>query len=121
MMFLRKKVYKMINFNKMWKTINMYKKQKRNIKEVEFYDINLKEYLIIDVRTKREFSENHINGAINIPLQEIKTNIVKYSIDKKKKILIYCKSGGRSTRAVELLENMGYDNVYNLKGGIENI
>ena len=105
----------------MWKTIKKCKKDKRNIKEVNFTDINLKDFIIIDVRSKREFNETHLNSSINIPLSEIKRNIERYVKDKNKKLLICCQSGIRSARAVEILESIGYTQVYNLKGGIENI
>lgn len=111
----------MIKIEKMWKTIKKCKKNKRNIKEVNFSDINLNEYVIIDVRTRREFRETHLNGSINIPLTEVKRNIERYVKDKNKKLLICCQSGIRSARAVEMLESIGYTEVYNLKGGIENI
>ena len=121
MIFFRKKVNKMIKFINMWKTINMCKKQKRNIKEVEYNEINLNEYILIDVRSRREFSEKHLDGAINIPLPEVKKNIENYIKDKSKKILVYCEYGGRSARTVKILEELGYVNVFNLKGGLEKI
>lgn len=105
----------------MWKTINISRIEKRNIKEVEYDKINLNEYIIIDVRSRREFSENHLNGAINIPLPEIRKNIVNYVPNKNKKILVYCEYGGRSAKAVEILNKLGYINAYNLKGGLEKI
>lgn len=111
----------MIKFEDMWKTMKKCKKNKRNIKEVNFTDINLKDFLVIDVRSRREFGETHLNGSINIPLSEIKRNIKKYVKDKNRKLLICCQSGIRSARAVEMLESIGYTEAYNLKGGIENI
>ena len=82
--------------DKLWKTND--KKIKREIKETKFEDIKLKEYIIIDVRGKREYNEGHINGAINIPLVDIKRKIEKYNnISKQSKILLYCKSGIRSS------------------------
>ena len=102
----------MIKFEKMWKSIKVCKKHKRNVKEVELKDINLNEYIIIDT---------HLNSSINVPLPEIKTNVEKYIKNKNKKILICCQSGIRSLKAVGILESMGYVNVYNLKGGLENI
>ena len=77
--------------------------------------------MIIDVRSRREFRENHLNGSINIPLPDIKRKIELYAREKDKKILVCCQSGIRSARAVEILEDLGYINAYNLKGGIENI
>ena len=79
------------------------------------------EYILIDVRSRREFSEEHLDGAINIPLPEVKKNIGRYVIDKNKRILVYCEYGGRSARAVRILEELGFVNVYNLKGGLEKI
>ena len=121
MIFFRKKVNKMIKFKDMWKTINMCKKNNRNIKEVTLNEINLNEYIIIDVRSRREFKENNLNGSINIPLPEVKRKAESYVQDKQKKILVCCEYGGRSARAVEILEQLGYKEVYNLKGGLENI
>ncbi|MCX4365353.1 MAG: rhodanese-like domain-containing protein [Bacilli bacterium] len=73
-------------------------------------------YIIVDVRTKEEYEEEHIKDAINIPLDEIDENI---SLDKSKTILVYCRSGARSEKAFAKLLNLGYD-VYNL-GGINNV
>ena len=111
----------MINLSKLWKNKIIERKLKRNIKEINFQESIFNDFIIIDVRSKREFSENHLNGAINIPLTDINQNIEKYVKDKNKKILIYCQSGIRSRKAAEIMENMGYINVYNLKGGLENI
>lgn len=111
----------MINLKEMWRTINISKNDKRNIKEVEYDEINFNEYVIIDVRSRREFSEKHLNSAINIPLPEIRKRITRYVPNKNKKILVYCEYGERSAKAVETLNKLGYINVYNLKGGLEKI
>ena len=111
----------MIKFINMWKVINICKKNKRDIKEVNYSEIDLNEYTIIDVRSKREFKESHLDNAINIPLLDIKRRIELYVRQKDKKILIYCEYGGRSAKAVKILNDLGYINVYNLKGGLENI
>ena len=111
----------MTKFNQMWKSVRNNKKYKRNIREIEYVDINKNEFIIIDVRSKREFKENHLNGAINIPLIEIKRNIEKVINDKQKKLVVYCEYGIRSKQAAEIIENLGYTQVYNLKGGLENI
>ena len=106
----------------MWKIIDLLKKDqkiKRDIKEISFDDINLKEYFIIDVRSNKEYLERHLNGAINIPLFSIKKDINK--LNRNKDILVYCQSGSRSKKAVKILEDIGIKNVYNLKGGIEKI
>lgn len=106
----------------MWKKFNLWKNKKmikREIKEIYFGDININDFFIIDVRSKKEYQEGHINGAINIPLFSIKKNIDK--INKDKKILVYCQSGTRSQKALVILKELGFENVYNLKGGLDNI
>lgn len=111
----------MIELVNMWKSITICKKVKRNIKDVEYSEINLNEYMIIDVRSRREFNENHIKGAINIPLLDIKRKIELFVRQKDKKILVYCEYGERSAKAVKILNDLGYINVFNLKGGLEKI
>lgn len=73
---------------------------------------------IIDVRSKQEYEEGHLNGAILIPEYEIKEKIKNIVKNKNEKILVYCSSGLRSKQAQEELINLGYKNVYNLKDGI---
>lgn len=111
----------MIDFNKMWINMKSNKKCKRNIREVNYENININEYIIIDVRSRREFKENHLNRAINIPLPEVKKNVEKHIQDKNVKILVCCEYGVRSKQAAEIMEELGYTQVFNLKGGLENI
>ena len=76
--------------------------------------------ILVDVRTSLEYQERHIKGAINIPLNEIDSNILESLIENKdKKIVIYCASGNRSSRAITIFENYGYNNIYDL-GSINN-
>ena len=112
---------KMVKITNMWKTIKVCKKNKRNVKELSYNEINLNEYIVIDVRSRREFSEKHLKTAINIPLLELKSKIELYIRRKDKKILVYCEYGARSLKAVKILNNLGYTNVFNLKGGLEKI
>ena len=74
------------------------------------------EYIIIDVRTKEEYQHSHIEGAINIPYDEINKDV---SLDKEKLIFVYCKSGNRSSVAYSELNNLGYK-VYDM-GAIDSI
>jgi len=80
------------------------------------------EVVVIDVRTRDEFGYNHLRGAINIPLQDIcEEKVRRYVRNKLCVIIVYCEYGGRSKKAMNKLKKMGYENVYNLDGGIENI
>lgn len=67
--------------------------------------------MIIDVRTKEEFKAGHIPGAINIPLNNLPTQLT--SIPKNKVIITCCASGMRSSSAKNLLQSKGYTTVYN--------
>ena len=74
------------------------------------------DYLIIDVRTPDEYKSGHIENAINIEWQDIKT--ISSNISNDKKIYLYCRSGNRSGKATEILKNIGYKDVINI-GGIK--
>ena len=67
-------------------------------------------YIILDVRTKEEYEEEHLIDAINIPYDEINEQT---NLDKNKTILVYCRSGNRSSIAFKTLEELGYT-VYDL-------
>ena len=75
--------------------------------------------VILDVRTYEEFKEKSIPGAVlaNI-LEPSEFMDVIEKIDKDLKILVYCRSGVRSEQACNILDQMGFKETYNLKGGI---
>jgi len=81
--------------------------------EVKNLDKNSTE--IIDTRTKEEFEMGHIDGAKNIPLDEIRTRFQEISKDKK--IILYCAVGLRGYTASQILLQHGFTGVYNLSGG----
>ena len=74
------------------------------------------EAVVIDVRTADEYNEGHIDGSINIPVD----NISSIEYDKDSVIIVYCASGMRSSNAAKILIDLGYTNVYNLDGGLIN-
>ena len=90
-----------------------------------------KECYLIDVRSKQEYEEEHLNditnkrikqhNAINICLYNLERSIEKEIKNKQAIIILYCASGIRSKKGKEILENMGYKNVYSLKHGISGI
>lgn len=96
-------------------------KQEMNVKEVTVEDLKKmkdagEDFQLIDVREKYEIDICHLNGEC-IPLNEIPNSIGK--ISREKKVVIHCRSGGRSSNTVKWLErNHQFDNLYNLKGGI---
>lgn len=77
-----------------------------------------KKVLILDVRTKEEFSEWHLKNAVNIPVQELEGRLDELEKYKDFEIIVYCKGGVRSKMASEILVKNGFKYVYNLSGGI---
>ncbi|MGI2001824.1 rhodanese-like domain-containing protein [Shewanella frigidimarina] len=71
---------------------------------------------LIDVRTAEELAAGHIDGAINIPFENIVSELSKRSITKDTEIVLYCRSGNRSGMAQESLVKQGYSNTYNAGG-----
>lgn len=69
--------------------------------------------LWIDVRTAEEYKAGHLEGAINIPYDEMEQKITAIEADKTTEIQLYCRSGRRSGIALETLRGMGYSNVTN--------
>lgn len=83
-------------------------------------DFNSKKgYIIVDVRTRQEFDEAHIPGAINIPNEEIIDTKPEELPDLNQDIYIYCRSGNRSNQAAIKLIRMGYTNIYDFGGIID--
>ena len=77
--------------------------------------------VLLDVRSKQEHEEYHLNGDICIPLYELEEQVQKIIENKETIVITYCQSGARSKKAVNLLLKMGYKNVYDISGGIEEI
>jgi sulfur-carrier protein adenylyltransferase/sulfurtransferase len=71
---------------------------------------------VLDVREPHEYEVANI-GARLIPLNELPERLVE--LDRDEPLAVHCKTGGRSARAVKLLRDAGFQNVYNVKGGID--
>ena len=76
---------------------------------------------IIDVRSSQEFKEGYLQNAINIPLYDLKKNITQIVKNSNEIIILYCQSDIRSRKAKKILEKMGYNNIFYLRGGIDAI
>ena len=70
---------------------------------------------VVDVRTKEEFQTGYIQGAVNIPVDELRTRLNEFPIDKK--IILYCAVGQRGYLSQRILNQHGFLHVYNLSGG----
>jgi rhodanese-related sulfurtransferase len=80
--------------------------------------INRQEATVIDVRPAADFAKGHIINAVNIPFNGFKNQLVAIGKFKGKPIIVNCRSGAQSSSACNLLRKDGFDQVYNLKGGI---
>ena len=75
--------------------------------------------VILDVRTEDECNNGIIPESINIDIYKGQEFIEKLeALDKSKNYYVYCRSGARSAKACEVMNNLGIDNTYNLQGGI---
>lgn len=70
----------------------------------------------IDVRTPGEFNARNIKGFKNIPLQQLHQKVTELS--KEKEVVVICQSGMRSNKASKLLKSKGFNQVTNVKGGM---
>lgn len=73
---------------------------------------------LVDVRTPSEFASGSAKGAVNIPLDKIATQLSKFK--DKKQIVVFCRSGFRSSQAKSILKQNGFQNVIN-GGTVHNI
>ncbi len=75
-------------------------------------------FVILDVRTEREFASGHIHQAENINYLSKDFRAKVNHLPKDKTYLVYCRSGIRSQKAMEIMKSLGYKKIYNLKSGI---
>lgn len=96
-------------------------KRYMDLPPMQFYSLltSNKKVHVIDVRTPQEYADEHIKGALNLPVSDTATFWASVdSLSHKTPFAVYCRSGVRSARAAQMLSERGYM-VYNLKGGIE--
>ena len=74
------------------------------------------EVVIIDVRTEAEFAQGSIQGAKHTPLHMLP--LVADQLENQKPVIIICRSGARSAQACAFLASKGFNNVFNLRGGV---
>lgn len=68
---------------------------------------------LVDVRTPEEFAAGHLPGAVNIPVDELPQRLAELG-EPEKALVLYCRSGARSSRAELLLKERGFQDVFNL-------
>jgi rhodanese-related sulfurtransferase len=101
---------------------NLYRAMQENdITYEELTQMSKDGAFILDVRSPQEYKEGHIAGAVLIPEYELKSRLNELPKDTESMIVVYCHSGARSRRAYNYLKSIGYKNVYNLFGGLQNL
>ena len=83
---------------------------------LDFIDIN--NAVLVDVRTNDEYNSGYIENSINIDYfsDDFSENVEK--LDKNIPIVLYCRSGKRSSKSANKLSKLGFKEIYNLQGGI---
>ena len=72
--------------------------------------------VVLDVRSREEYSKGHIPGAINIPHDELADRLGELRVSKSEEIVVHCQSGRRAQLAEQTLLESGYSNVRDLAG-----
>lgn len=80
--------------------------------------MNHEEALVVDVREESEFKQGHIHDAVHIPLSALNSRAGELEKHKASAVIVGCRSGARSARACGMLRKQGFEQVYNLRGGM---
>jgi rhodanese-related sulfurtransferase len=98
----------------------MFSTKIKNVSAQEAYKLinDDSEFVILDVRTKDEYDGGHIRGAKLIPVNVLPMELAELDKYRDKPVLVYCASGGRSPRAVDILVNNDFKNIYHLNRGL---
>lgn len=93
---------------------NLLRGTYRQVRVTQVRDLVERGEVIIDVRERYEYQAGHIKGSLSIPLSELRQRINE--IPRNRPVYLHCRTGQRSYNAVMALQNLGYDNVYNITG-----
>ncbi len=95
--------------------------QSKEIPITEFSQKDKITGILIDVRTPEEFEAGHLENAVNVNWfdTDFAEKIRALNIDKSVPVYLYCKKGGRSLKASQAMDSLGYTHVVNLLGGYE--
>ena len=85
----------------------------------ELDEARLENAILLDVRTPEEYSFGHLDGALNINWYDVDFKDKVEEFERSKTVYVYCKAGGRSAKAAEVMREMGFTNVINLEGGYD--
>ncbi len=102
-----------------WSFIQVHFQGWRGIGPVEATQlINHQDAVVLDIREDSEYRDGYILNSVHIPLSQVKDAVQRLDKYKGRPIVVSCRSGSRSNSACATLTKHGFDEVYNLKGGI---
>ncbi len=108
--------------DRLWIAVMQYETNEASYEEVSAQDfataINDQNTFLLDVRTEGEYNRGHIDGATLIPVEDLANRLGELESVKDKKVLLYCRSGNRSTVAANILKEAGFSSLVNLSTGI---
>lgn len=90
-----------------------------DISAQQLLDAKTSDWVILDVRSTKEYNQGHVPGAINIAHSEIEKHIQKLSKYKDKPVVVYCKSGYRAGKATDILLEHDFKQVKHLDGDMQ--
>ena len=80
--------------------------------------MNREKGVVIDVCSAEEFAASHINGAVNVPLDQLEAKLPSVAKNKSIPLILVCAAGARSKRAQAMAQKLGYEKVHSLQGGL---
>jgi rhodanese-related sulfurtransferase len=80
--------------------------------------INREDAVVVDVREDNEYAGGHIINSVHVPLSYLKDRLKELEKYKSKPVIVGCKTGQRSGQACAMLKKEGFEQVYNLSGGV---
>ena len=92
----------------------------KNISAEQLLAADTSNWLILDVRSEKEFNSGHVPGAMNIAHSEIVSNLPTLLAYKDKPVVVYCRSGYRAGKAADILAKEGFSQLKHLQGDMLN-
>ena len=104
--------------------MSVHKKEIKEIEPKDAFTILEKnrddpDYVVMDVRTPEEYDDGHVEDALLLNIKSKDFEDELEGMDKNKKYFVYCKTGRRSDKAVNLMNKHGFTEIYHIVGGIE--
>ncbi len=101
-----------------WAVAGLKTKHIKQISAEDLHDMitGTSNFVLLDVRAPAEFEDSHIEGAVNIPVADLRTRYAE--LNPQKPTILVCSSGNRSSLGTSILERHGFENLYNVFGGM---